>query len=101
MSFRVVVADEAERNLEALLRFVAADSPANARRFVDGLRRRLTSLATLPRRCPRAPEDGRHGLEVRPLIYGDYRIIFAIDERTVVVLQVRHGARLSSTADDS
>lgn len=92
MSFRVVVTAEAEKNLEALFRFIADDSPANGGRFVDGLRRRLKSLATLPRRCPRAPEDGRRGLEVRHLIYEDYRIIFAIDGRTVVILQVRHGS---------
>lgn len=94
MTFRVVVTAEAENNLAALFRFIAADSPANARRFVAGLRRRLSALATLPRRCPRAPEDGRHRLEVRHLIYGDYRIIFAIDGQTVLILQLRHGARL-------
>jgi plasmid stabilization system protein ParE len=96
MRFRVVVTIEAERDLDAVFRAVSQDSPANAKAFVDGLRSRLGSLATMPRRCPRAPEDGRGGLEIRHLIHAAYRIIFAIDGRTVAVLQVRHGARLAN-----
>ena len=51
----------------------------------------------MPKRCPRAPEDGLDGLEIRHLIHGRYRIIFGIDGKTVVILQVRHGARLTMT----
>lgn len=94
MSFRVVVTAEAERNLDALFRYVARDNPINARRFVTELRERLKALRTLPRRCPRAPEDGRRGLEIRHLVHGDYRVIFAIIDDTVAILQVRHSARL-------
>lgn len=51
----------------------------------------------MPKRCSRAPEDGLDGLEIRHLIHGRYRIIFGIDGKTVVILQVRHGARLPTT----
>jgi toxin ParE1/3/4 len=96
MRFRVVVTIEVERNLDDVFRSVAQDSPANAQVFVDGLRSRLKTLATMPRRCPLAPENGRGGLEIRQLIHGAYRVIFAIDGRTVAVLQIRHGARRPS-----
>ena len=95
MIYRVVVTLEAERDLDLLYRFIAQDSPVAARRFADGLRKRLKTLSSLPRRCSRAPEDGLDGLEIRHLLYGSYRILFGIDGETVVVLQVRHSARRS------
>lgn len=48
----------------------------------------------MPERCPLAPEDGLDGVTIRHLIYGDYRILFSIDAAQVVILQVRHGARM-------
>ena len=93
MTYKVVVTPGAEVDLDQVYRFVALEKPGAARTFVAGLRRRLKTLAAMPRRCPRAPEDGLDGLEIRHLIHDQYRIIFAIDDRTVVILQVRHSAR--------
>lgn len=97
MTYRVVVTSEAEQDLDELFRFVALDNPAAARKVVAVLRKRVKTLASMPKRCPRAPEDGLDGLEIRHLVHGRYRIIFGIDGKTVVVLQVRHGARLLTT----
>lgn len=97
MTYRVVVTSEAEQDFDELFRYVARDNPAAARKFVAGLRKRLKTLASMPKRCPRAPEDGLDGLEIRHLVHGQYRVIFAIDGKTVVILQVRHGARLPTT----
>lgn len=97
MNYRVVVTPGAEEDLDDLFRYIALDNPAAAHKFVEGLRRRLKTLASMPKRCPRAPEDGLDGLEIRHLVYGQYRIVFGIDDRTVVILQVLHGARLPST----
>lgn len=94
MTYKVVVSPDAERDFDTLFRFVALDNPAAARAFVAGLRKRLKTLTAMPKRCPRAPEDRLDGLEIRHLIHGRYRIIFAIDGKTVVILQIRHGARL-------
>ena len=97
MTYRVVVTPEAERDLDELFQFVALDNPAAARKFVAGLRQRLKTLASMPKRCPRAPEDGLDGLEIRHLVHVRYRIIFGIDGRTVAIPRVRHGARLATT----
>jgi plasmid stabilization system protein ParE len=37
------------------------------------------------------PEIARD--DIRQLLYGDYRIIYRIDPRRVVILTVRHGRR--------
>lgn len=94
MKFKLVITPGAEDDLSGLLGYITLDNPANAKRFVAELRKRLRTLATLPRRCPRAPEDGLDGLEIRHLLYRDYRIVFAIDGKTVVILQVQHGSRM-------
>jgi plasmid stabilization system protein ParE len=94
MRYRVVLTPEAERNLDAIFRFIALDNPAAAWRFMDGLRRRIKTLASFPRRAARAAEDGLDGMELRQMIFGAYRIVFGIDKATVVILQIRHSARL-------
>ena len=94
MRYKVVVTPTAEANLDEILRFIALDSPVAARKFVSRLRAKLKTLAAMPKRCPAAPEDGLDGMEIRHLILGNYRVIFVIDVDRVVVLQVRHGARL-------
>jgi plasmid stabilization system protein ParE len=73
---------------------VHRSGPVAARKFVIGLRAKLKTLAAIPKRCPAAPEDGLDGMEIRHLILGNCRVIFVIDGGRVVVLQVRHGARL-------
>ncbi|MDK9720640.1 MAG: type II toxin-antitoxin system RelE/ParE family toxin [Rhodospirillales bacterium] len=99
MTLKLVITPGAEADLDGLFTYIAQDSPANARKFVSNLRKRLKTLTSLPRRCPRAPEDGLDGLEIRHLLHKDYRILFAIDGQTVVILQVLHGSRLA-TGDD-
>ncbi len=94
MTHEVVVTAEAERDLHQLFLFVARENPNAARKFVADLRRRLKTLAAMPRRAALAPENGLDGLEIRHLVHGRYRIVFAIDGKTVIILQVRHGARL-------
>lgn len=97
MSYKVVVTPTAEANLDEILRFIALDSPTAARKFIAVLRTKLKTLATMPKRCPLAPEDGLDGAEIRHLVFGNYRILFVIDGAQVAVLQVRHGARLPLT----
>jgi plasmid stabilization system protein ParE len=102
MSRKVAITPTAEANLDDILRFIALDNPAAARRFVTGLRRRMKTLAAMAERCPLAPEDGLDGLEIRHLVHRNYRILFTIEAGSagaVVILQVRHGARLPMSED--
>jgi plasmid stabilization system protein ParE len=81
MKYRVVTAATAQANLAEIYRYIAADNRVAARRFVADLRARIRTLASAPRRCPLAPETGAEGLEIRHLIYGEYRVIFLIEAR--------------------
>lgn len=94
MKYKVVITPTAEANLSEIHRHIALDSAAAAKKFLVGLRGKIKTLASMPERCPLAREDGLDGMVIRQLLYGDYRILFSQDAAHVVILQVRHGARL-------
>jgi toxin ParE1/3/4 len=76
-----------ERAAEAAA-YIAKDSPAAARRWVDELFAVASSLARLPERGRRVPDLSRPGL--RELLYGNYRIVYRVDSRRIAILTVPH-----------
>jgi len=94
MKYKIFITSTAEANLSEIYRHIALDSPMAARKFIMGLRNKFKTLASMPERCPLAPEDGMDGVTIRHLLYGDYRILFSIDQGHAVILQIRHGARI-------
>jgi plasmid stabilization system protein ParE len=96
MSFQVVIARRAAREIEDQYRWLAENSAAQANRWRNALLAAIDTLADNPDRCPEAPEAGWHeGL--RQLQFGKrrqvHRILFEIRGQTVVVLRVRHSAQ--------
>jgi len=96
--FKVRITRTAETDIQAIWSFIAADSPANADRFILEMEKQLNTLEHFPQRCPLIPENERLGTHYRRLLYGDYRTLFRIAGKTVFVVRVIHGARL---LDDS
>jgi len=74
-------------------------SRATCLRWARGLRAKIATLKTGPRRCPIDPDSEVYGEEVRVLLYGKrrgvYRVLFAIRGDAVHVLTVRHSAQRS------
>lgn len=97
MTYHVIIQPQAEADLDAAyLRMRARAPQAAARWFVD-IVEAINSLEQFPRRCPLAPENDYFEEEIRQLLYGRrdnvYRILFTIQDDTVHVLHVRHGAQ--------
>jgi len=93
-SFRAQWAEAAARDLEELIGYVAADSPLNAERILDKLKKRVRTLEATPARGRVVPELAHFGIRNwRELIVKPYRIIYRIDEDTVNVLAVLDGRR--------
>jgi len=84
----------AETDAEAIWTFIAKDNPDAADRFTQELARQLATLERLPEPCALIPENELMGTAYRHLVYGDYRTIFRVSARHVVVLRIVHGARL-------
>jgi toxin ParE1/3/4 len=88
---RVVWAPLALERAAEIARYIAADPPAAAARWIDRLVQVVTTLGAQPRRGRRVPELDRDDL--REVLHGQYRVIYRVDARRVVILTVRHGRR--------
>lgn len=83
---RIELAAEAEADLEAITAFIALDSPQQALDFVIELREGCERLALFPRRFPVVRGD------IRKALHGNYLIFFKIEQDTIFVLHILHGA---------
>ena len=92
--FTVVWAETGARDLEEIVSYVAEDSPANAQRLLDRIRKKADSLHTLPERGRGVPELEHFGISAfRQIVITPYRLIYRIEEKRVFVLAVLHGRR--------
>jgi plasmid stabilization system protein ParE len=79
-------------DLEAICLFIARDAPHIATVFADRAFRATDRLVQHPRLGRIVPE-----LKIEPIreiIFGNYRIIYRIQEGEVQILTVHHGAQL-------
>jgi plasmid stabilization system protein ParE len=99
MTFRVETTADFERESRLILDWLISEHAGDAAlRWYETLRQEIESLATMPRRCPLAPENALSPFEVRHFLYARrpniYRVLFSIEQDTVYVLHIRHGRRL-------
>ncbi len=84
--------DRALGRVRETARYIAADDPVAAVRWVDGLFDAAGRLADFPESGRIAPELEDRG--VRELIYGAYRVFYRIEADAVLILTVRHASQL-------
>lgn len=84
----------AQKDLEKIYDYIAADSNENAARFILELEKKVNSLGTFPERQPLIAENKYFGTDYRHLVHKKYRIIYRISKKTVYILRVIHGAKL-------
>ena len=72
------------------MRYIAADSPAAARRWVESIKSKSAKLTD-------APSMGTPRFDVRPgmrmLVHGNYIILYEESKTGVEIVHVIHGAR--------
>ena len=83
---------QAADDLEAITKFIAADSPHYARLFAVDVLSAVERLGSFPRSGRVVPEVGKPAIREIPL--GNYRIIYRARKGTVEILTVYHAARL-------
>jgi toxin ParE1/3/4 len=89
---QVIWAPQALDDLEAIVNHIARDAPATARRFAQKIVRRIDQLALFPASGSYVLEDGSH--TYREVLQGNYRIIYRVNAKRVVIVAVYHAARL-------
>ena len=91
---RVRVTQSAERDIEEIWGFIAADSPSAADKFIHRIEAHIDTLERFPERCPLIAENELLGTRYRHLLLAPYRLIYRVTGMTVFVMRVIHGARL-------
>lgn len=100
MAYRVELSSRAQRDIELAFEYIHSRAPLNAVRWREALRERLRSLDAAPERCGFAPENEVARADVRQLLFGKYRILYTVRERTVFIITIRHGARLFLSGEE-
>ena len=102
MEYRVVVEQRARRDADEIVSYIAVDSSAAAINWYEELYEHITSLSHMPNRCATAPEPEFEVLGIRQMVFGNYRILFTVDDPggLVHVHHIRHGARSAASAKD-
>lgn len=95
MRHRVVVTDDARRDLESIYDYVAeTGSPAQAAKVADRLLRLTASLAQFPQRGSHPRELSALGnLEFRQAMLKPWRLIYGVEGRDVVIYLIADGRR--------
>jgi toxin ParE1/3/4 len=83
-----------ERALE-VAGYIAQDNPDAAENWVNTVFKKVEGLKKFPEDGRAVPETGNQS--IRELLYGNYRIIYRVEERRLSVLTVRHGKQILPT----
>jgi len=84
--------ETAKADLVSIRRFIAADNPNAAKRWIARLRDRVRNILPVPESGRMVPEFSRE--DIRELIEGNYRIVYQVFPDRIVVLTVFEGHRL-------
>lgn len=88
---KVVLADEALRDLEEIGDYIAGDNPERARPFVGELLGKARQLGERPEAFPVVPRYARLGIRRR--VHGAYLIGYRAEAERVTIIHILHGAR--------
>jgi plasmid stabilization system protein ParE len=103
MAYVVSITSRAQQDLSLLYEHINAGHSKAGLKWYRGLKRAMSSLETLPYRCPVTHESER----LRHLLYGRrphvYRVIYRIfeTEKQVEIVHIRHSRQSELTGADS
>ena len=92
--YKAYITRNAQRDLEQIFFYIAADSVNNAKKFILELEEKIYSLDALPERFPYIPENIYFGTSYRHINHKKYRVVYKIDCNSVYILRVFHGSKL-------
>ena len=88
-TFKVFLANVAEKDLAGIIEYIAEDSLTNAINVFEKLKKKASSLNLFPQRGRIFHELKDHGIILyRELIVAPWRIIYRISDKKVYVLSV-------------
>ena len=91
--YQVRLLNIAEEDFTEIISFIAADNPTAADAMANNIEKNLELLSANPKlgRIPR--EEEIRNLGYRYLIVQNYLLFYTIEERTIFIHRILHGAR--------
>jgi toxin ParE1/3/4 len=92
--FRIILMPEAYNDLKSLHKHIERDAPDAAAGMVERILESIELLKVFPHRHAVTPAKAPLGKQVRSLPVPPYVVFFRVldQDRTVIILTVRHGA---------
>ena len=72
--------------------YITLDKPSAANKWINTVFSKVEQLASSPEIGRVVPEIGNE--QFRELIYGNYRIIYRIEKKQLLILTIRHGKQI-------
>ena len=92
--YPVEITAAAQRDVAQARARIARDRPRAAAKWLRDFARHARSLQSQPLRYEVIPEAEDLGVMVRHVIFGNYRLLYRVEEERVLILRVFHAARL-------
>ena len=89
LQYKVTWASVAESDLSNIILYIAEESPANARKILNKIKEKASSLKQFPERGRIVPELHDQGINLyREIIVSPWRVVYRISGKKVYVLTV-------------
>ncbi|MBI2340645.1 MAG: type II toxin-antitoxin system RelE/ParE family toxin [Deltaproteobacteria bacterium] len=85
-AFQVVWSEKAASDLRQIKNFISYDKPQAARSLIEKIKSRAERLTRFPQSGRIVPELSRN--EIREIVVGNYRVIYKLSGRRVLILTV-------------
>jgi toxin ParE1/3/4 len=89
---RIIWSPLAVDRVAEIAEYIAMDNPDAAENWVNAVFRKMKELQDFPESGRIVPETDNKS--IREMIYGNYRIIYRVEEKTISVLTVHHGKQV-------
>jgi toxin ParE1/3/4 len=89
---RIVWSPLAVDRVSEIAEYIAQDNPDAAESWVETIFSKVEQLRIFPESGRKVPETTNP--RIRELLYGQYRIIYRIEENQLSILTVRHGKQI-------
>jgi plasmid stabilization system protein ParE len=100
---RVIVTQRALAQLNCTADWIAERAPETAERWFAQFAAKIQSLDQFAERCPQARESKLMPFQLRELLFGrrrQWRVLFTIRGKEVLVMGIRHAAQDDVTMED-
>ena len=89
---RIIWSPLAIERAKEIIDYIAQDKPSAAENWIETVFSKVDALITSPEVGRIVPEVGNS--QFREIIYGNYRIVYRIEQKRISILTIRHEAQI-------